>query len=67
MLLLYRLLHDAGEANNYEHIINLDEECSAVKLPKEMRLASQKLGIRLMKIFQPLCNNTIAERYRAGC
>jgi urease accessory protein len=61
---LVSLAYDAAEANNYEHIINLDEECSAVKLPKEMRSASQKLGMRLMKIFQPLCTSTIAEKYR---
>ena len=42
----------------------LDVECSAVKLPAEMRQASQKLGIRLIKIFQPICKNEMSDSYR---
>ncbi len=57
------LAYDAAIANDFDSILALDNECTAVKLPIEMRQASQKLGLRLMKIFQPLCNNEIAERY----
>ena len=57
------LAYDAAAVNDYERIIQLDELCTAVKLPKEMRQASQKLGLRLLKIFQPLCNNELITEY----
>ncbi len=56
------LAYDAAAQKNIEGIIKLDEECTALKLPKEMREASQKLGMRLLKIFNPLAaGKTIAE------
>ena len=58
------LTYDAAVAGNYEQIIKYDTECTALKVPVEMRSASQKLGMRLMKIFQPLHTSRIAERYR---
>jgi urease accessory protein len=58
------LTYDAAVAGNYERIIKYDTECTALKLPVEIRNASQKLGMRLMKIFQPLHTSRIAERYR---
>ena len=58
------LSYDAAEENNYDSILQYDEECAALKLPREMRIASQKLGMRLMKIFQPICNSEIADRYK---
>src|SRR5258706_1151712 len=51
------LAFDAVNNNDFNKLLRLDEECTAVKLPKEMRLASQKLGLRLLKIFQPLRKN----------
>lgn len=45
------LAYDAANRNNIEEIKRLDEECTAVKLPKEIRQASIKLGTRLLKIF----------------
>lgn len=51
------LIYDAIIANDTNELKQLDDLCTAVKLPKEMRQASQKLGARLIKIFQPLCNN----------
>ncbi len=51
------LAYDAAASNDLEKITMLDEECSAVKLPVEMRQASKKLGMRLLKIFEPLINN----------
>ena len=48
------LSYDAAEQKNGEALCLLDEECTAVKLPKEMRQASQKLGLRLLKIFEPM-------------
>ena len=61
---LASLAYDAAARNDWDQLVLLDDECTAVKLPKEMRQASQKLGIRLMKIFQPLCDNALADQYR---
>ena len=57
------LAYEAGVAGNYDRIVKYDTECSALKLPSEMRMASQKLGIRLLKIFQSLSNSDIARKY----
>ena len=47
-----RLAYEAMELkDNYAQIILLDEECSAMKSPREIREASHKLGTRLLKIF----------------
>jgi urease accessory protein len=45
------LAYDATLQNDIIRIKMLDEECTAVKLPKEIRHASSKLGSRLVKIF----------------
>src|SRR5690349_9517087 len=58
------LSYDACINNNVNKILELDDECTAVKLPKEMREASKKLGTRLIKIFQSLCDNDIANQYK---
>lgn len=57
------LAYEAAGNNDWNEIQRLDEECNAVKLPKEMRQASQKLGMRLMKIFQPLCHHELIDQY----
>jgi urease accessory protein len=61
---LVSLAYEATEQNDWEELVRLDDECTAVKLPREIRQASQKLGTRLLKIFQPLCNNALASQYR---
>lgn len=53
------LAFDAAAKNDLETIIHLDQECTAVKLPYEMRQASKKLGIRLLKIFHPFVTNDL--------
>jgi urease accessory protein len=58
------LAFDAAEEKNLDVLLLLDEECSAVKLPREMREASQKMGSRLMKIFQPVCRNQLADEFK---
>ena len=40
-----------GKKDNYAKVLELDEECSAMKSPREIREASHKLGTRLLKIF----------------
>ncbi|MCF0056084.1 urease accessory protein UreF [Dyadobacter sp. CY356] len=57
------LAYDAGVNHDFQQLLSLDQECSALKLPREMREASQKLGNRLTKIFQPLCSSEITEKY----
>jgi urease accessory protein len=58
------LAYKAAEASDMETLVGLDEECTAVKLPKEMRQMSQKLGLRLGKIFLPLCKDERADAYQ---
>lgn len=58
------LSYDAAGANDLKALLKLDEECTAVKLPKEMRQASQKLGLRLVKIFAALQPNGLVEDYQ---
>jgi urease accessory protein len=58
------LAFEACIKGNFKKILELDDECTAVKLPKEMREASKKLGTRLIKIFQPICKSVIADEYK---
>ena len=57
------LAFDASAENNLKIIVALDEECTAVKLPIEMRQASKKLGGRLLKIFQSQINCELITAY----
>jgi urease accessory protein len=47
-----KLAYEACAENNIKEIIILDQECTALKCPMEIRQASQKLGLRLIKIFR---------------
>jgi urease accessory protein len=51
------LAYKAAAANDIAQLILLDEECTALKAPQELRLASQKLGMRLVKLLTPLVEN----------
>ena len=55
--------HDAAKQNDFKNIIQLDEECNAVKLPQEVRVASQKLGLRLLKIFDGNIHHPFTKNY----
>jgi urease accessory protein len=57
------LAYEAAMADDYSAIEELDRLCSAVKLPREMRMASNKLGWRLIKVFQSLCETGITANY----
>ncbi|MDM1044669.1 urease accessory protein UreF [Myroides sp. 1354] len=48
---LMKLAYEATIVAQLEDLILLDQECNALKAPMEIRLASQKLGLRLYKIF----------------
>ncbi|MFR9580687.1 MAG: urease accessory protein UreF, partial [Rikenellaceae bacterium] len=49
--LYVRLAWEAASAHDWTTILLLDEECTALKSPSELRSASLKLGVRLFKIF----------------
>lgn len=57
------LAYDAVMNNDWNELMELDNECTAVKLPMEMRQASQKLGMRLLKIVQPLIDHPFLSEY----
>ncbi|SCB96801.1 urease accessory protein [Chitinophaga costaii] len=56
------LAYDAA-ANGLTPLLHLDEQCTALKTAREMREASKKLGLRLIKIFRTLQPSGIAEAY----
>lgn len=60
------LAFDAAKNNDLEEIKILDEECTAVKLPKEIRQAGQKLGMRLLKIFSTVINSQFTGELKAA-
>jgi urease accessory protein len=57
------LAYNAATAGDIEKLLLSDNECTAVKLPREMRQASNKLGLRLLKIFQPMCESDLINEY----
>ena len=59
------LTFDAASKNDLQTILELDAECTAVKLPMEMRQASKKLGMRLLKIFHPLTESVLIQQYNS--
>ena len=60
------LAYDAAHGKDFATILQLDEECTAVKLPKEMRQASEKLGLRLLKIFSSIDSDGVFKKYKAA-
>lgn len=52
-----KLAYEAAQNNDIELLIQLDQECNALKSAKEIREASQKLGLRLFKIFSRYHNS----------
>lgn len=48
---LMKLAYDAASIGDIEELKKLDGECNALKSPMEIRVASQKLGLRMYKIF----------------
>ena len=58
-----QLAYKAAAANDLDEIILLDQECTALKSAKEIRQASQKLGIRLIKIFKRHKDHELISKY----
>jgi urease accessory protein len=60
------LAFDAASTGDIKKLLHLDEECTAVKLPKEMRQSSEKLGVRLLKIFSSLQHHSMVRQYKTA-
>lgn len=58
-----QLAYKAAAANDLDEIILLDQECTALKSAKEIRQASQKLGVRLIKIFKRQKDHELVSKY----
>jgi urease accessory protein len=63
---LVSFAYDAACDNDFQTILDIDEICTAVKLPKEIRLASNKLGARLLKIFEKNESFIFLDKYKLG-
>ncbi len=61
-----RLAYEAANRNNFNEIISLDQECTALKCAKEIRQASQKLGVRLIKIFKRQQDHELMYKYHTS-
>jgi urease accessory protein len=47
-----KLAYEVTKNNDIEALLQLDDECGALKTAREIRQASQKLSLRLIKIFK---------------
>ena len=61
LVLAYRAADDIAQ------LILLDQECTALKAPQELRQASQKLGARLHKLMAPLLSSDAATVVKHYC
>ncbi|ODS83467.1 MAG: urease accessory protein UreF [Cytophagaceae bacterium SCN 52-12] len=61
-----RLAYEAASAGDPERLTLLDQECSALKCAREIREASQKLGVRLHKIFCRRNASGLIDSFAAG-
>lgn len=57
------MAYQAAQGGDFETILALDEELTALKLPREILYASQKLGLRLIKIFKRNQEFELASKY----
>lgn len=60
---LVKLAYEAMKNNDLNEILKLDEECTALKAPKEIRQASKKLGLRLIKIFKRRVDSDLVKEF----
>lgn len=58
-----KLAYEAMQNNDLNEILKLDEECTALKAPKEIRQASKKLGLRLIKIFKRRVDSDLVKEF----
>lgn len=60
-----KLAYKAAQTNDLNEIISLDQECSALKAPVEIREATKKLGNRFLKIFDRHVENQLIDDYKS--
>src|SRR6478736_3593893 len=60
------LAYKAAMNNDLDELIRLDDECSALKAPREIKLASLKLGMRLLKIFRRHKSHDFLQSYETS-
>jgi len=60
------LCMDAAARKDLPAIQELDQECAAAKLPAEIRQASKKMGMRLLRIFEPLQPDSFTSAFAAS-
>ncbi|ABQ07832.1 urease accessory protein UreF [Flavobacterium johnsoniae] len=58
-----KLAYEAAQSKNTSALFLLDDECAALKTAREIRQASQKLGVRLIKIFKRQVADEIINEY----
>lgn len=59
-----RLSYEIAKQNDIKALIALDQECTALKAPSEVKHAGRKLGIRLIKIFDRQVSSPIIDAYQ---
>ncbi len=57
------LAYEAAKTDELNALLALDEECTALKGPREIREASEKLGLRVLKIFRRLKDFNLSTAY----
>ncbi|SMG39073.1 urease accessory protein UreF [Sphingobacterium psychroaquaticum] len=60
---IMKLAYEATMVRDIDSLQALDQECSALKSAKEIRQASQKLGLRLFKIFTRYEKDSLVEAW----
>jgi len=63
---LMSLAYTAAAAGNLNDLLELHQLCAAIKAPRELREASQKLGARLTRIFSRRYPTPLMEQYEAA-
>lgn len=58
-----KLAYEAAQNGDIELLKRLDDECGALKNPREIRQASQKLGMRFIKIFKRHQTSDLINQY----
>jgi urease accessory protein len=53
----------AAADNYFDALLQADAMCTAAKLPEEIRLASKKMGMRLLKLFETQTNSELIAAY----
>lgn len=61
-----KLAYEAAAQGDIKQLIALDQECAALKAPSELRQASRKLGVRLLKIFNRQVSSQVLDDYEAA-